>query len=56
MIWPAWVERKIQLHDPPETGKVVIEVEFYKTGITNCLILSGEREKPPKMAREGLLD
>lgn len=56
MIWPAWVEQKIQRYPPPTTGKVVIEVEFYQTGITNCLILSGEREKPPKCARESLID
>lgn len=47
MDLPAWVRRAIQDFEAPATGKVVLELELYKMGITKIEIGGIVRLKPP---------
>ena len=46
MTLPEWVRDAIREFSPPITGKVVIEMEVYQTGITQLTIGGIVRVKP----------
>ena len=46
MNLPNWVTEAIRRFTPPATGKVVIELECYKNGITKIEIGGTTRIKP----------
>jgi len=45
---PDWVLGALRTFDPPETGKVTIELELYQGGVTKAEIGGTVRVKPPK--------
>ena len=47
MELPPWVHEAIRQLTPPFTGKVVIELELYKGGVTKIEIGGMVRVKPP---------
>ena len=48
MQLPNWVNEAIRRFTPPATGKVVIELECYKNGITKIEIGGTTRIKPER--------
>lgn len=48
MDLPAWVLEAIRAYKAPDTGKVVIELERYQTGVTSIEIGGIVRHRPPK--------
>ena len=55
MIFPDWVQEKIRNFQPPKTGKVVIEIEYYLNGVTRMEIGDIVRFKPEREREENNL-
>ena len=46
MNFPAWVQDFIRAFEPPKTGKVVLELEYYQGGVTKMEVGGIVRVKP----------